>query len=107
MREMNSLNRIGLLLIVALVSGCAGGRGRDVSLVTAPSGEVSFKLELDGSQLGYSVGYRGWQIVERSPIVFTVDGVELTKGATIGKRHDYKGKEMYETRGVHLWAIDE
>ncbi len=75
--------------------------------VTSPDGRVRFQLGLaDKSRLQYSVTFREKPVIEASALGITVDGVNLSEGAQIGKVEPYRVNETYPWSGVHSAAVD-
>src|SRR6185312_5354278 len=71
--------------------------------VTSPNGAVQFQLFHDGP-LKFAVTLNGKPVIEKSPLQFSVDGVDLTSDVQPGELRAYKLKEIYPWRGVHSVA---
>jgi alpha-glucosidase len=74
--------------------------------VRSANGDVRFTVSADGGQLQYRVELRGKVVIENSPVNFSVDGVELTRGIKLGKPEAYEINEKYPWRGVHSTAVN-
>jgi alpha-glucosidase len=74
--------------------------------VSSPDNTVQFKLLLPQPRISFTVTKKDLKIIEPSPYVFTVDGVDLGDGAQAGEIEKYQTNETYPTRGVHSQAID-
>lgn len=72
----------------------------------SPNAEVRFNLSVDGDQLQYRVSVGSHTIVENSPVTFSVDGADLTRGVNLGKADSYEINETYSWRGVHSTAVN-
>lgn len=75
--------------------------------VASPGGRVVFTLEqVSAGRIGYRVTAGGAPVVEPSPMVFTLDGVDLAEGAEPGRVERYRIHERYAWRGVHDTAVN-
>ena len=74
--------------------------------VVSPDGQVSFKLFEKDKQLYFHASRNGKTVIADSPLVFSLDGEELTDGATGLKTQTYTVNEQYFTRGVHRHAVN-
>ncbi|HEX6184687.1 MAG TPA: glycoside hydrolase family 97 catalytic domain-containing protein [Pyrinomonadaceae bacterium] len=75
--------------------------------VSSPNGRVRFELlGRPGPRLGFKVTLAGAAVVDLSPLVMLVDGVDLCEGASVGRVETYRVRERYATRGVHSAAFD-
>ena len=68
-------------LIVVLAITCAARA--QVLALKSPDGRVEVKLLADQSRLRFTVSANGMTVVEPSPIVFTVDGVDIADGVAL------------------------
>ena len=101
--------RINRILIVAIGLGVAVAMPKERSaaaetVIPSPDGNVQFKLLLRESRLEFAVTFRDKAVIETSPIVFTVDGVDLAEGVKAGQVDRYQVSETYPWRGVHSQA---
>jgi alpha-glucosidase len=76
------------------------------TVVASPNGRVQFKLLSPGSRLEFAVAFRDKAVIETSPIVFTLDGVDLAEGVETGQAERYQVDESYPWRGVHSRAVN-
>jgi alpha-glucosidase len=74
--------------------------------VPSPDGSVGFKFFLNQGKLSYSISCRNKQIIEPSPMEFTLDDVDLTQGAELVRLQPYDINESYPWRGVHPVATN-
>ena len=74
--------------------------------IPSPDGSVQFKFFLNEGKLSYSITSRNQPVIELSPMKFTLDGVDLTKEAQLGRMQPYDIKETYPWRGVHPVATN-
>src|SRR5947208_1461320 len=91
-------------ILITVCGGCTGA-ARSMTL-TRPHRHVRVAVLADQPRLRYNVSLDKDVIIETSPLVFTVDGVDLTDGATIEKTQSEQANDTYDTRGVHSKASD-
>jgi alpha-glucosidase len=101
-------------LLVVVTAGCAPKKtmeairpGVQRFAVASPGGAVELTLLVDNGHLKYSVARGGASVIESSPLVFTIDGVDIASGVISRKVEPYDGNETYPTRGVHFRATDK
>jgi alpha-glucosidase len=75
--------------------------------VASPGSAVELNVLVDNGHLKYSVARGGAAVIETSPLVFTVDGVDLVSGVVLKKTGEDSHDETYATRGAHSRAIDK
>ena len=93
-------------LALLILSGAECACAKEVA-VTSPNGFVKFRLvQRDAVSLGFEVRFRDRPVLETSPLGFSVDGVELTVGATVGKVETYELVEKYPWHGGHAEATN-
>ena len=103
------MNRISNFIVFPLILGCTLFFTQCDTVpvtVTSPDGKVSYKLFARNKQLYFNASREGKTVVADSPLVFSLDGVELTNGATGTKTQTYTVNEQYFTRGVHRNAVN-
>ena len=100
-----STTKLRVILII-LCSALAASNGLTAVEIAGPDGKVRFGLSASAGQLNYTVTFAGRPIIETSALVFSVDGVELTRNVAIGRVERLRHKESYPCRGVHSEAID-
>jgi len=89
-----------VLLILVLVSSASISRA-----VTSPNGQLKLDVTLGKSGLSYSVNNGDATVIERSPIVFTLDGKDIFGAASLaGDKQTYSVDEKYAWRGPHSQA---
>src|SRR5688500_3483772 len=84
-----------LLVVSCARKGDAVRPGVQTFNVPGPANSVELKVFVDNGQLKYSVTRGGASVIEPSPMVFTVDGVDLAKGVLSTKTDTYSGEEQY------------
>jgi alpha-glucosidase len=96
------------LLPVSLVLAAppGGAAAADPTAVVSPDGNVQFRLSFAKSRPHFGVRFRGVPVIEASPLVMTLDGVDITDGAKPGAVKKYEVNETYPTRGVHARAVN-
>jgi alpha-glucosidase len=99
--------RGGLLLAVAgLVLHAGPAAAAPEAAAVSPDGAVRITVFPRGPRLHYAVTFKGRPMVEPSPLVLTVDGVDLTDGCDIGSVQPTAADETYPWRGVHSKAVN-
>ena len=74
----------------------------------SPDGTVSAALSVDAAgQLGYSVTFRGKEVVAPSPIGLTLDGIDLGKVKSLTAVNVREVHERFPVRGVHSEARND
>lgn len=99
MRKAIKLWWLGLFLSLATTCVSLAGSG-----IPSPDGSVQFKFFVNQGKLSYSISSRNKSVIESSPMEFTLDGVDLTQGAELGRLQPYDIDETYPWRGVHSVA---
>src|SRR5262245_47601965 len=74
--------------------------------VASPDGAVRFSSSFGAERPTFAVTFRGKPVIEPSPLAMTVDGADITSGATIGTAERYQIDERYPWRGVHAEAVN-
>jgi alpha-glucosidase len=96
-----------LILLAGLLThsgAIRGGSAAAEAQVRSPDESVQLKVFLHESRLHFAVAFKNRPVIETSPLVFTVDGVDLTEDTEIGDINPYQVKETYPWRGVHSQA---
>jgi alpha-glucosidase len=93
-------------IIVSLVA-LGGSAFQNAVTVDSPNRKVSLHVTVDGSgQLTWKVARDGATVIEPSAVGIRIDGVDLGKGATLGKADTYRVDEKYAWRGVKSEAVN-
>ena len=93
-------------LIVSLVA-LGGSAFQNAVTVDSPNRKVSLHVTVDGSgQLTWKVARDGATVIEPSAVGIRIDGVDLGRGATLGKAETYRVDEKYAWRGVKSEAVN-
>src|SRR5262249_7354563 len=74
--------------------------------VVSPDGAVRFNLFVEEPRLHYEVLFHGRPVIERSPLIMTIDDVEVTAAVPVGAPRIERVDEAYPPRGVHARAVD-
>ncbi len=93
----------GLTVILSVASKCPAS---SEAKVLSPDGSVQFTILLDEGRLKFEATFRNKGVIERSPLVFTVDDVNITESVEFGEIKQYQVKETYPWRGVHSQAVN-
>lgn len=78
----------------------------DTTTVTSPDGQVQFKLFTQNNRLNFYVGFKNRIVIENSPLVFTLDGQEITENVVWLAAKKYNIKERYPWFGAHAEATN-
>jgi alpha-glucosidase len=70
----------------------------------SPNGELRLTVFAEADTLRYKVEFRSQPVIESSPIVFMVDGVDLVSAPKLAGSETYEINERYPWRGVHSTA---
>jgi alpha-glucosidase len=94
-------------LVASFVASLGGSVFQATVAVDSPNRKVSLTVAVDGSgQLTWKVMRDGAAVIEPSPVGIRIDGVDLGKGATLGKAEMYRVDEKYPWRGVKSEAVN-
>jgi len=105
MQKRNSL--FTMIAVFAAALGMSGaGHPSEAARLLSPDGDVQFKVLVQEGRLKYSVTFKNQAVLETSPMVFAVDGVDITKGVEAGGENRYSLDESYPWRGVHAQAVN-
>src|ERR1051325_7219453 len=89
--------------------GCALSQmeAGDVLSLRSPDRDIEFRLHSgDDESLQYAVSSQGHEVIRTSPLKFSVDNGELTKGSTVTAVKRYQIDETFPWRGVHSRATN-
>ena len=92
------------VLLITLVSVSVSPAAE--TQVVSPDGAVRCKVSPEEPRLTFAVTFRGKPVIETSPLIMTLDGIEITAGARTGKIEEYQVDETYPTRGTHSHAVN-
>jgi alpha-glucosidase len=81
-------------------------QAKEVLSLGSPDGHIDFRLRTADGSLRYTVNFRKHEVIRDSPIRFSVDERELTKGFTLVDLKRYQVNETYPWRGVHSRATN-
>ena len=95
-----------LFLLISTLAPFVHAQLREPLSVKSPRGPVEIRLLAGEPRLRFTVIMNGTTVIEPSPMSFTLDGVDLTDGATPGRRENYGVNEEYPTLGVHARAVN-
>jgi alpha-glucosidase len=77
----------------------------DEALISSPDGSIQFHVTSKGG-VSYEVNFKGKPVIEKSRMVFSVDGNELTAAPAMGETKNYRMNDTYPCRGVHSVATN-
>lgn len=80
--------------------------GAGETVVMSPDGSIQFKVFLSGKQLSYSVMLKNEPVIEASPMVMTIDGVNITQANELGKIVNFKVNKTYPWLGLNSTAVN-
>src|SRR4051812_25600398 len=80
---------------------------QDNKVISSPNGKTKLEVSTDDAgRLKFTVSLNGQPIIEPSPVVFTIDGVDVTDAVQVGKADRYDVSEKYPWYGVHSTAVN-
>jgi alpha-glucosidase len=95
---------VAVCVLAAAVAPSSASAFEAIS-VTSRNGRVQFELVPgDESGLAYRVLFQDKPVIDTSSIEITLDGLNLSRGVTVGKAEVYRVDEKYPWRGVHSEA---
>src|SRR5204862_7351894 len=74
--------------------------------VTSPDQATAIRVFQQDARLRYEITANQHTVIESSPLAVSVDGVELTRDAGLGKATRSDINESYPWRGVHSRAVN-
>jgi len=74
--------------------------------LSGPDGNIYCNLRIENDQLLMSVGMGGVTIIEKSPLLISVDGNNITSGIKPGKIIKSSFNEIYPWYGLHSTAVN-
>jgi alpha-glucosidase len=78
-----------------------------VIAVKSPDGRVVFELQTGAERRArFAVSFNGQPVIESSPLILTVDAVDLTADVEIGAAQRSRIDETFDWRGVHARATN-
>jgi alpha-glucosidase len=95
-----------IIFSLLFAMGCSTGPHQKSQMITSPDGNVQFILSDTTGKLTYSVVFNKNKVIENSPLVISVDSVDITTGATIEKTKSYQVNETYPWYGAHATAVN-
>lgn len=72
--------------------------------VQSPDGRVQLKLTVDEGRLHFEIAAHGATVVERSPVVITLNGQDITAKVQLGEVQRSQTSATYPWHGVHRTA---
>lgn len=94
-----------VILIATLLAANTGFAATDARIVS-PDQAVELKIILREGRLNYAVTFNNQAVIEPSPLVFTLDGMEVSEIVGLPDAKPYEIKETYPWRGVHSRALN-
>ncbi len=95
-----------IAILVALGVHLAGVEAADPIELRSPTGAIIFRLDRQNSPSTFQISFRGKPIIEPSPMIIRVDGVQLLDSAELISVKRYTMDETYPWRGVHSRATN-
>src|SRR5262245_2066041 len=92
--------------LIAAVSTFARSSSPAANTIASPNGRVQFHFSAEPDRLRYFMSLDGRKVIHSSILSASIDGVDITGGASLGKIERYRIQETYPTRGVHSKAIN-
>ncbi len=78
----------------------------DIPEITSPDKSIRVDVDVSSGSISYSVTFEGKPVLAPSPLGITVDGVDLSSGATPGRVELSSFRETYPTSGPHSTAVN-
>lgn len=95
-----------VISLACLLSAVATDAEAMNATLRSPDGRIVFELTDDGGSPSFEVTKSGVTVIEKSPIVFTIDGKALTGSCVASDLRTYSVDETYPTRGIHSKAVN-
>lgn len=99
-----NLYKTGLLSFLCL--GAAFSALAQVPTLKSPNGKITFQWQVNDGQLYFDAVKNGVPVIEKSPVVFSIDGKEITGKCSLSEPKYYNINETYATRGAHSQAVN-
>jgi len=101
-------NMFVLLTLVGIAHpwGAAGRLRADETHILSPNAAVQAKLFVQDGRLKFAVSLGKHAVIDPSPLVFLLDGVDIAQGVEFGPIKTYQVNETYPWRGAHAQAVD-
>lgn len=98
------LYKIGFMLwlCVSAVNALA-----QIATLKSPDEKIAFQWWMTEGRLYFEVTKAGVPVIEKSPLVFSIDGKVLTADCTVFASQSYEVNETYAVRGVHAQAVNQ
>lgn len=104
---MRNLLKFNTMNIILLILFCLTGICFAQITVNSPDTTIKLVISGDGGGLTYSILYKDKPVIERSPLVMSIDGAEITRQVEIKGVENYEVNEEYPWRGVHSRALNK
>jgi alpha-glucosidase len=75
-------------------------------ILKSPDGKVQATLSAVERRLHFGAMLDGVNVIERSPLILTMDGQSITAGVELGEESQWETKEWYPWHGVHSSATN-
>lgn len=76
------------------------------SSLKSPDGNIAFQWQFNEGNIFFDVTKDGELVIEKSPVVFSIDGKTLTDDCHASTPRFYNIDETYATRGAHSKAVN-
>lgn len=70
-------------------------------VVSSPDGSLKFNLSSAGDKLSFNIQMNGKPVINDSPLLMSVGGVNITEGARTGKIKKFREDDTYPVLGLH------
>lgn len=101
---MKTLTQIVCILFFAIP--VIAVKAADTLTVAGPDQRIRFQLFDKDGQLSFCIRHKHTMVIEPSPLIFSVDGNQLTKDVKKASARRYIIRETYPWYGVHSTAIN-
>jgi alpha-glucosidase len=99
------LSALAVPAVMAALPAIGGAAGEGLTF-NSPNGQLEFNLFAAERELRYRVKRARQMVIEPSPLVMLVDGVNLCQSSTVTRIERFHIHEKYLTRGWHARAIN-
>lgn len=94
------------LPLLLLAIGSFRVSAADAFNIYSPNQSIQFRAFLQDSKVRFAVTFRNQPVIESSPLLVSVDGIDITKDVAFGKVKRYGVNGRYPWRGIHSKATN-
>lgn len=98
-----NLFKTGMIMVSCLAAFNASAQ---TTSLKSPDGNIAFQWQFNEGNIFFDVTKDGELVIEKSPVVFSIDGKTLTDDCHASAPCFYNIDETYATRGAHSKAVN-